>query len=184
MKQKKLFIIAAMSLLATGASAQFHTSVRAGATATTFGNQEIKLGLRAGVSAEYQLSDLWGIRSGLFYTMKGATTSKDVVCYNPRSTTKLSYLDIPFEAQVSFGLSRKNRLSLHAGPYLAYLMHSSVPKNADYTMRRMEVGAGFGVDLILGHFVVTPEVQYGLTKVTKPAFDHNLCYAVTFGYRF
>lgn len=119
MRLQKIFFIAAMLLSAFTTSAQFHTSIRAGATATTFGEQEIKLGIRAGASVEYQFSSLWGVRSGIFYTMKGATTSKDVLCYNPQKTTKLSYLDIPFEAQISFSLSQKNRLAVHAGPYIA-----------------------------------------------------------------
>lgn len=184
MRLQKLLFIALMPLSAFAASAQFHTSMRVGATATTFEGQEIKLGIRAGASVEYQFSNLWGVRSGLFYTMKGATTSKDVLCYNPQKTTKLSYLDIPFEAQISFDLSQKTRLAVHAGPYLAYMVHSSMPKSSEYRFKRMEVGAGFGVDLNIGHFVVTPEVQYGLTKVTSPDSNHNICYALTLGYRF
>lgn len=159
------------------ASAQFHTSVRVDTTATTFGSQEIKLSIRGGVNAEYMFTERWGVRSGLFYTMMGATTSKDVLCYDPRKTTKLSYLDIPFEAQVSFGLS------VHAAPYLAYLLHSSVSADADYSIRRMETSAGFGIDLTVGHFIVTPEVQYGLTKVTKLVSSQNISYAITLGYR-
>lgn len=181
---KKLFFIVAMLIPAFAASAQFHTSIRVGATATTFGQQEIKLGMRAGAGVEYQFSSLWGVRSGLFYTMKGATTSKDVLCYNPQKTTKLSYLDIPFEAQISFGLSQKTRLAVHAGPYIAYLLHSSKPESAAYKLNRIEAGAGFGVDLSIGHFVITPEVQYGLTKVTGPDSYHNISYALTLGYRF
>lgn len=184
MKLKQMFLIAVMSLMTFVASAQIRTSVRAGVTATTFGDQEIKLGMRAGANVEYHFTNLWGIRSGLFYTMKGATTSKNVFCYDPQKTTKLSYLDIPFEAQVSFGLSEKTSMSIHAGPYLAYLVHSSVPKTVDYTIRRMELGAGFGLDLTIGHFVITPEVQYGLTTVTNPGSNHNISYALTFGYRF
>lgn len=173
-----------MSLMAFAASAQLRTSVRAGVTATTFGNQEIKLGMRGGASVEYQFTTLWGIRSGLFYTMKGATTSKDVLCYNPQLTTKLSYLDIPVEAQMSLGLSAKTSLTLHTGPYFAYMVHSSVPKSADYTIRRMEVGAGFGIDFAIGHFIIAPEVQYGFTKVATPGSSHNISYALTLGYRF
>lgn len=184
MRLQKIFFIAAMLLSAFTTSAQLHTSIRAGATATTFGEQEIKLGIRAGASVEYQFSSLWGVRSGIFYTMKGATTSKDVLCYNPQKTTKLSYLDIPFEAQISFGLSQKNRLAVHAGPYIAYMVHSSVPRSAEYKLNRMEVGAGFGVDFSIGHFVITPEIQYGLTKVTTPESNHNITYAFTLGYRF
>lgn len=184
MRLQKLLLIAAMLLSAFAASAQLHTSIRVGATATTLGEQEIKLGMRAGASVEYQLSNLWGVRSGLFYTMKGATISKDVLCYKRQETTKLSYLDIPFEAQISIGLSPKTRLTVHAGPYLAYMVHSSMPTSAQYKLNRMEVGAGLGVDLSIGRFVLTPEVQYGLTKVTKPDSNHNISYALTLGYRF
>lgn len=184
MRLKNLLLIAVMLFTAVGASAQFHASVRAGATATTLGEQKIKMGLRAGVGAEYLFSDRWGVRSGLFYTMKGATTSKDVFCYDPLKTTKLSYLDIPFEAQVSFGLSQKSRLAVHAGPYLACLLHSSVPENAGHKIRRMEAGVGLGVDFTVGHFIVGPEIQYGLTRVNKSGSDHNICYAITLGYRF
>lgn len=184
MRLTKFLFIAAMLLPAFAATAQFNTSIRVGATATTLKGQEIKLGMRTGASVEYQFSTIWGIRSGLFYTMKGATTSKDVLCYNPQKTIKLSYLDIPFEAQVSFNLSHKTRLALHCGPYLAYMVHSSIPKNMPDKLKRMEVGAGFGVDLGIGHFVVTPEIQYGLTKVTTPDSKHNISYAVTLGYRF
>lgn len=44
--------------------------------------------------------------------------------------------------------------------------------------------AGFGADFIVGHFVIGPEVQYGLTRLTKPGSDHNTTYALTLGYRF
>lgn len=184
MRLQKFFLIAAMLFMALGASAQFHASVRAGATATTFGEQKMKLGWRAGIGAEYLFTNHWGVRSGLFYTMKGATTSKDVICYAPDKTTKLSYLDIPFEAQFSMNLSQKCRLAIHSGPYLACLIHSSVPKDAGYKARRMEVGIGFGADFSIGHFIIGPEVQYGLINVTKPGSNHNISYAMTLGYRF
>lgn len=184
MRLQKFLSIAVMLLSAFAASAQFHTSIRVGAAATTFGDQEIKLGMRAGAGVEYQFSNLWGVRSGLFYTMKGATTSTDVLCYNPHKTTKLSYIDIPFEAQISIGLSSKTQLAIHAGPYLAYMVHSSMPKSAGYKLNRMEVGAGLGVDLSIGHFAITPEIQYGFTKLTNPGSGHNISYALTLGYIF
>lgn len=184
MRLKNLLLIAVMLFTAVGASAQFHASVRAGATATTLGEQKLKMGIRAGVGVEYLFSERWGIRSGLFYTMKGATTATDVFCYDPLETTKLSYLDIPLEAQVSFGLSQKSRLAVHAGPYLACLLHSSVPESAGYTIHRMDVGIDVGFDFTIGHFVIGPEIQYGLTNANKPGSDHNICYAITFGYRF
>lgn len=173
-----------MLFVASAASAQFHASVRMGATATNFGDQEIKLGMRGGVAAEYMFSHRWGVRSGLFYTMKGCTTSRDVLCYDPRKTTKLSYLDIPLEGQIAFDLSSQARMAVHAGPYLAYLLHSSIPESADYKVHSIEAGIGMGVDISLGHFIIGPEIQYGLTKVTSSGSNRNVCYSVTLGYRF
>ena len=45
-------------------------------------------------------------------------------------------------------------------------------------------GWASGADFIVGHFVIGPEVQYGLTRLTKPGSDHNTTYALTLGYRF
>lgn len=184
MEFKKLLLIALMLLVALGASAQFHPSVKVGATVTNFGEQEMKIGVRGGVGIENMFTRHWGIRTGLYYTMKGATSSKDLFCYDSDKTTNLGYLDIPVEAQVLFCFSDITSLSIHAGPYLAYMIHSSLPADAGYKVNRMEVGANVGIDLVVKHFVISPEVQYGLNNAVMPGSLHNVCYALTLGYRF
>lgn len=75
-------------------------------------------------------------------------------------------------------------LALHGGFYVACLLHSSLPDGTGFDVRRWDAGVGFGADFIVGHFVIGPEVQYGLTRLTKPGSDHNTTYALTLGYRF
>lgn len=182
---KKIFISGILLLLsAFSVSAQFHADLRAGATVSSFGNQHLKMGIRAGAGVEYLFTEHWGIRSGLFFSMKGATTSNNVFNYDSDKATRLTYLDLPVEALASFRLTQRSRLALHGGPYIACLLHSVLPGNAGFDIRRWDAGVGLGADFIIGHFVIGPEVQYGLTRLTTPGSNHNTTYALTLGYRF
>lgn len=67
MRLKNLLLIAIMLFTAVGASAQFHASVRAGATATTLGEQKLKMGIRAGVGVEYLFLSV-GVSDPVFFT--------------------------------------------------------------------------------------------------------------------
>lgn len=181
---KKLFITASLLFVSLGVSAQFHADLRVGATASSIGDQHLKIGIRAGAGVEYLFTERWGLRSGLFFSMKGATTSNNVFNYDTDKATRLSCLDLPVEALVSFRLSQRSRLALHGGPYVSYMLHMSVPDGAGFDVRRWEIGADLGADFIIGHFVIGPEVQYGLTRLTKPGSGHNTTYSLTLGYRF
>ena len=119
---KKLLITAGLLFATLGASAQFHADLRAGATASAIGDQHLKMGIRAGAGVEYLFTERWGLRSGLFFSMKGATTSNNVFNYDADKATRLSCLDLPVEALVSFRLSQRSRLALHGGPYVSCLL--------------------------------------------------------------
>ena len=101
-----------------------------------------------------------------------------------RHATRLSYIDLPVEATVGFRLSPTSRFDLHAGPYLSRLLRAKVPRTAPYTIRNWDTGICIGFDFIVGHFVIGPEVQYGLLRVTSSGNEHNIGYSFTVGYRF
>ena len=156
-----------------GASAQLHVDLRVGASASMLSEQHLKLGLRGGVNIGYLFDEHFGLRTGLCYVMKGATTSSDVFDYASDRATRLSYIDLPVEATVGF-----------AGPYLSRLLRAKVPRTAPYTIRNWDTGICIGFDFIVGHFVIGPEVQYGLLRVTSSGNEHNIGYSFTVGYRF
>lgn len=85
---KKLLITASLLLASLGASAQFHADLRVGATASSIGDQHLKIGIRAGAGVEYLFTERWGLRSGLFFSMKGATTSNNVFNYDADKATR------------------------------------------------------------------------------------------------
>lgn len=78
-----------------GASAQLHVDLRVGASASMLSEQHLKLGLRGGVNIGYLFDEHFGLRTGLCYVMKGATTSSDVFDYASDRATRLSYIDLP-----------------------------------------------------------------------------------------
>lgn len=92
---KKIIIAVILLFIAFSASAQLHADLRVGATASSFGDRHLKMGIRAGAGVEYLFSEHWGLRSGLFFSMKGATTSNNVFNYDSDKATRLSYLDLP-----------------------------------------------------------------------------------------
>lgn len=167
-----------------GASAQLHVDLRVGASASMLSEQHLKLGLRGGVNIGYLFDEHFGLRTGLCYVMKGATTSSDVFDYASDRATRLSYIDLPVEATVGFRLSPTSRFDLHAGPYLSRLLRAKVPRTAPYTIRNWDTGICIGFDFIVGHFIIGPEVQYGLLRVTSSGNEHNIGYSFTVGYRF
>ncbi len=179
---KKILLTATLLLAAFGASAQLHVDLRAGAAVASFGDRHLKLGLRTGIGVEYLFGDRFGIRTGLFYTNKGASTTSDVIDYS--HAIRLSYLDIPVEAVGSFRLAGRTRLEVHAGPYAACRVRSVLPEGTQYDAKRCELGIGAGIDFVIGRFIVGPEVQYGLTRLAKTGSDHATTYALTLGYRF
>ncbi len=181
---KKTAMACLLLLVTFGASARLHADLRLGASAATLGDRHLKLGLRGGATAGYLFNDHFGLRTGLHYAMKGATTSNDLFDYAADRATRLSYLELPVEATVGCRLSPRSRFDLHAGPYVARLLRAEVARTASYTVRKWDAGIGIGFDFAVGHFVVGPEVQYGLLRAASPGDGHNIAYSLTAGYRF
>lgn len=182
---KKTVIIPLLMLLTVGASAQKpNVDLRAGATAATFGDQHLSMGLRCGVSVGCMFGKGIGLRTGLFYTEKGATASNDVFERQSSQTTRLMWLDLPAEVAGAVRLSERSKLELHGGFYVARLLKSKISTAETYRANGWDAGLGAGFDFVIGHFIVGPEVQYGLTEIVSPGSNRNITYALTFGYRF
>ena len=97
---KKLMMIAAMMLMSMGAFAQnevgqFTLKPMVGMTLPNITNYDgkIKVGLAAGVEAEYGITETFGVSAGVLYSMQGCK-NKDVSDYK----TTLDYINIPILA--------------------------------------------------------------------------------------
>ncbi len=180
--KKTLILTAVLLCAAVAANAQFRLDVRAGANVSQFseGDAGLKLGFKAGVTAEYGFSKLFALRPGVYFSMKGSSDTTDFAIDFP-SSSNISYIEVPVLASFRFPVTKGFSLAVNAGPYAALRVNDSVPG-----AERFDMGVDAGVDFVFGHFVFGPNAQYGLTKVASAGGVnyHNICYSLTFGYKF
>ena len=123
---KKLFTILCAGVLSLGVSAQTQFGVTAGLNMANLSASEkydeidgLKMGVHVGISADVLLSDAMSLKTGAFFSMKGAEETIDVPFLGPvTGTYRLSYIEIPMD--LSFAVS--DQMSLIAGPYMGFLM--------------------------------------------------------------
>lgn len=180
---KKLIFAILATVAVTSASAQFAWDARIGANASQFseGGNMMKLGLKVGAGVEYGISDLFALRSGLYFSMKGASKDKDFAIGKEESIN-ISYLDLPLMASFRFPVTSGFKLALNGGVYGALRLNDpdlvADPATADF-------GVAAGLDFIFSQrFVMGAEVQYGLADVAKNSSMKNINYSLVFGYRF
>lgn len=178
--KKGILILAAVFCAAT-VSAQITWDVRLGANVSQFtkGGDMMKLGLKAGVAMEYSFNDLFSLRPAVNFSMKGSSVNGDFAI-KKKDSYNLSYIEIPVYAMFRIPVSQSFSMSVGAGPYAGILLNKpdglEKPKNFD-------AGVGAMLDFNFGRFSFGPEATYGLTEVTK-AQKSNICYSLTFGYKF
>lgn len=182
---KKIFLVLMITTVAAVANAQVKWDVRVGVNVSQFseGDAGLKLGLKAGVNAEFEFSELFALRPGLYFSMKGSSEDTKFASDFP-SKANLSYIELPVLASFRFPVKNNFSLALNAGPYFA----CRVNKEPDMLpgVNTFDMGVEAGLDFVFGKFVFGPGVQYGLTEAAKYGTTklHNINYSLTFGYKF
>lgn len=200
---KKLMMIAAFMVAALSANAQNEVGQitlkpMAGinlATLTSYDDAKMRVGLVAGVEAEYGVSENFGITAGLLYSMQGAkaSTEKGGVKYDV--TAKYDYINIPILANyyVTKGLALK--VGVQPG------FKASAKKKAEASANGQSASAeedddnvsGFNLSIPMGisyeyqNFVFDARYNLGVTGVYKENGDKtpkNSVIMFTVGYKF
>jgi hypothetical protein len=185
MRMKKLAITFIVLFLASACYAQVSFDARVGANISGFseGGLTMKFGVKAGLGIDYTLSELMGLKSGLFFSTKGASDADTPFDFSPENTLKLNYFEIPVLASFHFQVDKKIDIALNAGPSVGYRV-SSKPEGMS-EMNSVDVGANMGLDFVFNRkFVVGLESQYGLSELVKVSKKHNIVYSLMVGYRF
>lgn len=96
---KKLMMIAAMMIAAVSANAQnevgqitLQPKVGINISTVTNSDSKAKVGLAAGVEAEYGVAENFGVTLGLLYSMQGDKPKVDLVVRNLTTSTSPSWL--------------------------------------------------------------------------------------------
>ena len=198
-------MIAAMMVAAISANAQNEVGQltlmpKAGINISTITgdgvNKKSKVGLVAGIEAEYGISEKFGLQFGLLYSMEGCKSDAVVAAGEGASAFRaegvkwnLDYINIPIMAQyyVVKGLAVK------AGIQPAFNVrgkwsvdgNSGKMKDIGYEPKAFNFSIPVGLSYEYQNFVLDARYNIGVTKLVKDADQgRNSTFAITLGYKF
>lgn len=143
-----------------------------------------RIGLAAGVEAEYSATDIFSVSAGLIYSMQGNKAKAEGVT----QTTKLDYINIPILANVyvtkglavklgvqpAFNVSDKQKLSggkasVEAEDVGAESFDFSIPVGLSYEFNNVVIDARY---------------NFGVTNIADGGDAKNSVFQFTLGYKF
>ncbi len=137
---KKLLLIVAAALMSFSANAQdgvkfdVHAGMNMSSLSTSKetlelmdmdnGDTKMKMGFNMGVGVTFPINDIFAVKSGLDFSMKGGkieeSSQDEDSWYEDIYTTKAYYLQIPVLASFGYDISDKIRIEANVGPYIAF----------------------------------------------------------------
>lgn len=145
--------------------------------------RKMRMALRFGGQAEYTVSPMISIGSGLIYSMKGEKGSYKSGSATIESTSKFTYLTIPVAVRVNIGSSTGPKPFLKLGPELGILLSAKVSTDGvpgatggdvdikdSFKSTDLALLGGAGVDIPMGPTlkgVVEAGYEFGLTDIGK-----------------
>lgn len=183
-------MVATLTASAQNEVGQFTLKPAVGMTLANVTNYDgkLKVGLIAGVEAEYGVVENFSVAAGVFYGQQGAK-NKD----NSDYKTSLDYINIPIVAQyyVIPGLAIK------AGIQPGFLVRAKEKYHAggiDYDMdikddcKKFDLSIPFGISYEYQSFVLDARYNLGVTKAFKDdsrnKTSKNSVFMFTLGYKF
>ena len=197
---KKIMMIAAMMLLSVGAFAQnevgqFTLKPMAGvnlATLTKTDDSKLRVGLAAGVEAEYGIAENFSLSLGALYSMQGVKFTEKGSGATLDVTYKLDYINIPVLAnyylfkgfaikagiQPAFKASAKVKAELSSG--------SASVKDSETLdgVKGFALSIPFGLSYEYESFVLDARYNLGVTKAFDAGDSKNSWFMFTLGYKF
>lgn len=143
-----------------------------------------RIGLAAGVEAEYQATDIFSVSAGLIYSMQGNKAKEDGVTL----TTKLDYINIPILANVyvtkglavklgvqpAFNVSDKQKLSGGKASVEA----------EDVGAESFDFSIPVGLSYEYSNVVFDARYNFGVTNIADGGDSKNSVFQITLGYKF
>lgn len=143
-----------------------------------------RIGLAAGVEAEYQATDIFSVSAGLIYSMQGNKAKEDGVTL----TTKLDYINIPILANVyvtkglavklgvqpAFNVSDKQKLSGGKASVEA----------EDFGAESFDFSIPVGLSYEYSNVVFDARYNFGVTNIADGGDSKNSVFQITLGYKF
>lgn len=143
---------------------------------------------KVGISYDLGITNNFSIIPGVELATKGyksAVVDGDI---------SMTYLQIPIRAAYKFTISDNTKLSVKAGPYLAYGLFGSDIQwygggktnvfDSNGGFNRFDAGVNVGASVDFNSFIVGVEYSHGLTKLDSNFNQYNQAFGVVLGYKF
>ena len=197
---KKILMVAAMMIATLSANAQnevgqFTLKPMAGvnlATLTKTDDSKLRVGLAAGVEAEYGVAENFSLSLGALYSMQGVKFTEKGSGATLDVTYKLDYINIPVLAnyylfkgfaikagiQPAFKASAKVKAELSSG--------SASVKDSETLdgVKGFALSVPFGLSYEYESFVLDARYNLGVTKAFDAGDSKNSWFMFTLGYKF
>ena len=156
-------------------------------TGDTWVDKKAKVGLVAGVEAEYGISENFGLAFGALYSMEGCklkTTGMD-----KSLSVNLDYINIPILAQFyaakGFAIKAGIQPAFNVRHKASYDGESADLKDAGIETKSFNFSIPVGLSYEYQSFVLDARYNIGVTKLFKDADQgRNSTFSITLGYKF
>ena len=192
---KKIMMIAALMVATLSASAQnevgqFTLKPMVGLNLANITNNDgkIKVGVAAGVEAEYGITETFGITGGVLYSMEGCK-NKD----NSDFKTNLDYINIPILANAYLFKGFAVKVGVQPG-FLVRAKEKysnggiAVDGDIKDECNKVQLSIPIGLSYEYADFVFDARYNWGLTNTFKndnsDKKSHNSVFMFTLGYKF
>ena len=150
-----------------------------------------RVGLAAGLEAEYQVTDLLSLSAGAIYSQQGYKRdwSENRIDYS--ITGKLDYINVPILANVYVTKGLAVKLGLQPGFKVSSKYDNketvaghTVKTSGDIDAKSVDFSIPVGVSYEYANFQLDARYNWGLTKIAKGSDDKNSVIQITLGYKF
>ena len=143
-----------------------------------------RIGLAAGVEAEYQATDIFSVSAGLIYSMQGNKAKAEGVT----QTTKLDYINIPILANVyvTKGLAVKLGVqpAFNVNDKMKLSGGSSSVEEGNIGAESFDFSIPVGLSYEYNNVVFDARYNFGVTNVGEGGDAKNSVFQFTLGYKF
>lgn len=196
---KKIILSAAIMLASVGAYAQhavgsINLQPKIGvniANVTETKDTDPRVGLAAGLEAEYQVSDIFSLSAGAIYSMQGTKRDWENAGAKYTATTKLDYINVPILANVYVTKGLAVKLGVQPGFKVnakydtkTTVLGAAVKTSSERDIKSVDFSIPVGISYEYANFQLDARYNWGLTKIYKHGDDKNSVFQITLGYKF
>ena len=164
------------------------------ANVTDLENNSSRIGLAAGVEAEYRATPLIGVTAGVLYSMQGSTFD-DVNIMGTGwkdASYQMDYINIPILANFYVWKGLALKVGIQPGfnvraKYKATIFdpNEEIEMNEDIEgVKSFDFSIPVGLSYEFSDFVVDARYNWGLTKVADGSDSKNSVFMISLGYKF